>query len=176
MESESSLVARSENVVEKRDLGKPLMNASKGLAAVLAASITSGLTGVYFEKVVKDSSSVSIWTRNVQLSFYSLFPAFFFGVLYRDGQEIQQHGFFVGYSPLVWVSIALQVLGGITVAICIARLDNIAKNFAVSISIVCSFLVDVFVFKSPVTVNVSPSPQAIFELLLTRDSLLPGVR
>jgi UDP-sugar transporter A1/2/3 len=132
------------------------MNASKGFAAVVAAAIISGLTGVYFEKVVKDSAaSVSIWTRNVQLSFYSLFPALFFGVLYRDGAAIREDGFFVGYSGLVWVTILLQVLGGITVAICVAQMDNIIKNFAVSISIVFSFLIEVFFFGSKINANVS---------------------
>lgn len=134
---------------------RPLMNASKGFAAVVAASVLSGLTGVYFEKVVKDSAnSVSIWTRNVQLSFYSLFPALFLGVLYRDGHEIRENGFFVGYSGLVWMTIILQVLGGITVAVCVAHMDNIIKNFAMSISIVFSFLIEVFFFKTSITVNV----------------------
>jgi UDP-sugar transporter A1/2/3 len=155
------LTERAETRLKERELGKPLMDASKGLLAVLAASVTSGLTGVYFEKVVKDTTKVSIWTRNVQLSFYSLFPALFLGVIYRDGQEIQRHGFFVGYSSMVWLTILLQVFGGIMVAICIARLDNILKNFAISVSIVCSFLVEVFLFKSPVTVNVSGNPPVL---------------
>jgi UDP-sugar transporter A1/2/3 len=166
MSSSPVLTERAEPPLKERELGKPLMDASKGLLAVLAASITSGLTGVYFEKVVKDSTKISIWTRNVQLSFYSLFPALFLGVIYRDGQEIQRHGFFVGYSSMVWLTILLQVFGGIMVAICIARLDNILKNFAISVSIVCSFLVDVFVFKSPVTVNVSGNP-LVLRLSLT---------
>ena len=137
---------------------KTPMNASLGLLAVLGAAIVSGLTGVYFEKVVKETSaSVSIWTRNVQLSLYSLIPSLFIGILYKDGSEIYRNGFFVGYNWLVWITIALQALGGLTVAICIIQMDNVVKNFAVSISIVCSFLVEVFIFKSPVTVNVSIS-------------------
>jgi len=147
--SSPALTERAETQLKERELGKPLMDASKGLLAVLAASVTSGLTGVYFEKVVKDSTKISIWTRNVQLSFYSLFPALFLGVIYRDGQEIQRHGFFVGYNSMVWVTILLQVFGGIMVAICIARLDNILKNFAISVSIVCSFFGGRFCFQVP---------------------------
>ena len=61
------------------------------------------------------------------------------------------------------------------VAICIARLDNILKNFAISVSIVCSFLVDVFVFKSPVTVNVSGKP-LVSEIITDLSSFLPVQR
>lgn len=125
---------------------KPLMNASKGLAAVVAASLTSGLVGVYLEKVVKDSlDSVSLMTRNAQLSFYSLFPAFFIGVM-TDSRQITKSGFFVGYSGLVWSTILLQAFGGFMVAVCITYTDNIAKNFATSISIVLSTLAGAIIF------------------------------
>lgn len=72
----------------------PKMNYSLGLTAVLIAAVVSGLTGVYFEKVLKESASpVSVWTRNIQLSFYSLFPAVIFGVILKDGEDIATHGF-----------------------------------------------------------------------------------
>lgn len=127
------------------------MNSAKGFAAVLAASMISGLTGVYFEKVVKASANISIWTRNVQLSFYSLFPALILGVWYQDGAKISQNGFFAGYNGLVWATILLQVMGGITVAVCITYTDNIVKNFATSFSIVVSAALGAWVFGSTVT-------------------------
>jgi UDP-sugar transporter A1/2/3 len=132
----------------------PIMDASKGLLAVVAASLTSGLTGVYFEKVIKDSlSTVSLWTRNVQLSFFSLFPALIIGVWWQDGREIYSNGFFVGYNWIVWTTIALQAFGGIMVAVCITYADNIAKNFAASFSIVLSCMLSAMFFESPLTVN-----------------------
>lgn len=151
---------------QNNDAGIPVMNTSKGFAAVVAASVISGLTGVYFEKVVKDSAaSVSIWTRNMQLSFYSIFPALLFGVLYKDGQIVREHGFFVGYNLLVWITVLLQVLGGLTVAMCVAQMDNIIKNFAVSISIVLSFLIEVYFFEASITINVSVSLPCTVPLL-----------
>ncbi|KAL2128273.1 hypothetical protein VTI74DRAFT_9422 [Chaetomium olivicolor] len=132
----------------------PTSNAFKGLMAVVAASLTSGLTCVYFEKLVKDSlSSVSLWTRNVQLSFFSLFPALFVGVLWQDGAAIRQHGFFAGYNAVVWTTIALQALGGLIVAVCIAYADNVAKNFAASLSIVVSYAVAAVGFGGEMTVH-----------------------
>jgi UDP-sugar transporter A1/2/3 len=155
-ENEVELMVRDEKVKRGMPLPGPVMNASLGLAAVLAASVTSGLTGVYFEKVVKNPSvSVSIWIRNVQLSFYSLFPALFLGVWYTDGVEISRNGFFVGYNSLVWMTIVLQVLGGFTSGLCIVHLDNIAKNFALCVSIIVSLFAEVYLFGSSIPVNVS---------------------
>jgi len=67
--------------------GEDGMNATAGLIAVLVACMLSGLAGVYFEKVLKGSSA-TLWVRNVQLGFFSLFPAFFLGVLWKDGSQV----------------------------------------------------------------------------------------
>jgi solute carrier family 35 (UDP-sugar transporter), member A1/2/3 len=148
--------ATYEGIEEDLGMNKPKMNYSIGLTAVLVAAVISGLTGVYFEKVLKESKvHVTVWTRNVQLSFYSLFPALIFGVFFKDGEEIAKEGFFVGYNSVVWTAIVFQALGGILVAMCINYADNIAKNFATSISIILSFLFSVWFFEFPVTINVS---------------------
>ena len=131
------------------------MNYSVGLAAVLIAALVSGLTGVYFEKVLKDSPNpVSVWTRNIQLSFYSLFPAFIFGVVFKDGADIAKHGFFEGYNSVVWTAIVFQAVGGVLASLCINYADNIAKNFATSISIVVSFIFSVWFFDFKVSTSV----------------------
>ncbi|KAL7269975.1 UDP-galactose transporter Gms1 [Rhizina undulata] len=131
---------------------EPQMNRSLGLTAVVIACMISGLAGVYFEKVLKGSSA-TLWVRNIQLSFYSLFPAFFIGVVFKDGKEIMERGFFDGYNGVVWTAIAFQAAGGIVVALCVNFADNIAKNFATSISILLSFLASVYFFNFVVTVN-----------------------
>lgn len=144
--------ATYEGIEEDLGLVKPVMNYSWGLMSVLSAAVISGLTGVYFEKVLKESkTNVTVWTRNVQLSFYSLFPSLFIGVLFKDGQEVFKNGFFDGYNPVVWTAILFQALGGILVAMCINYADNIAKNFATSISIILSFLISVVFFDFKVT-------------------------
>ncbi|KAI0444218.1 UDP-galactose transporter [Xylaria telfairii] len=130
----------------------PAMNYSIGLFAALAVAALSGLTGVFFEKVLKDShTSASVWIRNIQLSFYSLIPSFLVGVVLKDGQEISKHGFFDGYSWVVWALIILQAFGGVLASLCIHYADNIAKNFATSISIIISFLFTVWFFTCEVT-------------------------
>lgn len=143
-----------EGIKEDRDaLMNPPMNRNLGLSAVVLACTISGLAGVYFEKVLKNTSA-TLWVRNVQLSFYSLFPAFFIGVLYKDGAAIAERGFFAGYNSIVWTAILLQAVGGIVVALCVNFADNIAKNFATSISILLSCLASVYFFEFHITINV----------------------
>ena len=139
--------ATYEGIKEDQDGSRLVMNYSAGLTACLVAAVVSGVTGVYFEKVLKDSSTnVSVWTRNIQLSFYSLFPALFVGVIYNDGEEIAKHGFFDGYNGIVWTAIVFQAVGGLLSSICINYADNIAKNFATSISIVISCVFSVIFY------------------------------
>ena len=132
------------------------MDRAVGLIAVIIACTISGLAGVYFEKVLKGSST-SLWVRNIQLSFYSLFPALFIGVMLKDGHEIMQRGFFDGYNGVVWTAIAFQAAGGIVVALCVNFADNIAKNFATSISILLSSIASVYFFDFVLTFWVLPS-------------------
>lgn len=127
-------------------------NSKVGLVAVILACCLSGLAGVYFEKVLKGSQT-SLWTRNVQLSFFSLIPATVIGCWWYQGREIAEYGFFNGYNTTVWSAIILQALGGIVVALCVKFADNIAKNFATSISILISFVASVYLFEMEVTVN-----------------------
>ncbi|KAJ2989041.1 hypothetical protein NUW58_g3671 [Xylaria curta] len=138
--------------IEEDQSNSPTMNYSVGLFAALAVAASSGLTGVYFEKVLKDPhTSASVWIRNIQLSFYSIVPAFLVGVVFKDGEEIAQHGFFDGYSWVVWALIILQASGGVLASLCIHYADNIAKNFATSISIIISFLFTLWFFTREVT-------------------------
>lgn len=160
-EAVSTLAKRSatyEGIDADIDPG-PKMNYSLGLAAALVAAGVSGLTGVYFEKVLKESASpVSVWTRNIQLSFYSLFPALIFGVILKDGEDIAQYGFFEGYNSVVWTSIVFQAIGGVLTSLCINYADNIAKNFATSISIIISFIFSLWFFGFEVSSTVSLLP------------------
>lgn len=159
--------ATYEGIQEDLGMTKPVMNYSIGLASVLSAALISGLTGVYFEKVLKESTThVTVWTRNVQLSFYSLFPALLIGVIFKDGESIAKNGFFDGYNAVVWTGIVFQAFGGVLVAMCINYADNIAKNFATSISIILSFLFSVFFFDFQFSLNVS------YHLLLYPDILI----
>lgn len=140
-------------------MGTPGLNGSVGLLAVIGLCISSGLGGVYFEKVIKDSPKhTSLWIRNVQLAVYSIFPAFFIGVVFLDGETVARDGFFAGYDSVVVATICLQTFGGIVAAFTIYYADNISKNFATSISLVISSLVSFFFFDFEATGNVRFPP------------------
>lgn len=132
---------------ESAKADKP-MQPIQGFLAVIAACFTSGLAGVYFEMVLK-TSSANLWTRNVQLSAWSLFPAALPVLL-----EMLRRGVaapFLHFGASAWATVVLQVTGGLAVAMVIKHADNILKGFAVSFSIVLSFGFSVAFFNFPFT-------------------------
>jgi UDP-sugar transporter A1/2/3 len=115
-----------------------------GLVAVLCAACTSGFSGVYFEKILK-GSDVSLWIRNIQMGIPSVFIALV-TVFLQDSVEVSQKGFFKGYSPMVWVVITVQAVGGLIVAVVVKYADNVLKVFATSFSILLSCIISAFAF------------------------------
>jgi len=120
--------------------GDPLL----GLFAVLVAVTSSGLAGVWFEKILKQKPG-SVWVRNVQMSLISLVIAGL-SVYAKDWPQVTRHGFFSGYSAVVWAVIVLQAGGGMLVAVVVKYADNILKGFATSLSTVLSTVVSVSLF------------------------------
>lgn len=147
--------ATYEGIAEDEGLVLPQMNPAVGFTAAIAGCTVSALASIYFEKILKDSTNTSsLWIRNVQLAFYSLFPSLFIGVMFVDGEEIARQGFFVGYNWFVWLTISFQALGGLLVSLCIMYADNIAKTFAMSLSILVGLCASVWFFDFIVTTNV----------------------
>ncbi|KAK6588583.1 nucleotide-sugar transporter [Cryptosporidium xiaoi] len=108
-----------------------------GLCSVLLACITSGLAGVFLEKLLKDDNT-TIWGRNIQLALYGIIFGYICCITGKDGVEISEKGFFYGFNTLVWLVILLQAIGGIIVAAVLKYADNILKCFGNSISIIMS--------------------------------------
>lgn len=120
------------------------MNAAKGFLAVAAACFTSGLAGVYFEMVLKNSPA-DLWVRNVQLSAFSLLPALM-PVLFAHQPGSGFGGLFHNFGGWAWATVVIQVFGGLVTALVIKYSDNICKGFATSLSIVISFVASVALF------------------------------
>lgn len=131
------------------------MNPLKGLMAVIAACFTSGLAGVYFEMVLKNSQA-DLWVRNVQLSLFSLLPALA-PVIFVQRTEATLAGeslltiLFRNFGAWAWLTVGIQVFGGLVTALVIKYSDNILKGFATSLSIVISFLASVALFDFQIT-------------------------
>ncbi|KAJ6547651.1 nucleotide-sugar transporter-domain-containing protein [Mycena capillaripes] len=128
------------------------MNAMKGFIAVATACVTSGLAGVYFEMVLKNSQT-DLWVRNVQLSLFSLLPALtpVFYLYASDPQEGWVSTLFHNFGGWAWATVSVQVFGGLLTALVIKYSDNILKGFATSLSIVISFLASVALFDFQIT-------------------------
>lgn len=126
------------------------MNALKGFLAVVAACFTSGLAGVYFEMVLKNSQS-DLWIRNVQLSAFSLLPALIPILITEHSHSGLIQSLFQNFGAWAWATVAIQVLGGLVTAMVIKYSDNILKGFATSLSIVISFLASVALFNFQIT-------------------------
>jgi UDP-sugar transporter A1/2/3 len=113
--------------------------------AVLAAACTSGFSGVYFEKILKNSGT-SLWMRNLQMGISSIVSGFLGIYLSGELSGVVENGFFYGYNSLVVTVILLQAVGGLIVAVVVKYADNILKGFAASFSIVTSCLLSFFFF------------------------------
>mmetsp|Transcript_63973 Transcript_63973/g.187679 ORF Transcript_63973/g.187679 Transcript_63973/m.187679 type:complete len:363 (-) Transcript_63973:48-1136(-) len=113
-----------------------------GLSAVLSACVTSGLAGVYLEKMLKQSNA-SLWVRNMQLALFG--ACFAFVIAERsDGELIRKDGWTQGYSSLVWFVVVWQAVGGLVVAAVMKYADNILKCFGCAIAILFTCLLSVF--------------------------------
>jgi UDP-sugar transporter A1/2/3 len=128
----------------KTSTEKDSHNSFVGLSAVLVASLSSGFAGVYFEKMLKESVT-SIWIRNIQLAFFSIFLCAI-PLITSDKQAISAHGFLQGYNMWAWASVFLQAFGGLLVAVVVKYADNILKGFATSVAIILSCLISVYLF------------------------------
>ncbi|KAL1916394.1 uncharacterized protein VTP21DRAFT_5585 [Calcarisporiella thermophila] len=129
------------------EAGKVLLaaqNPLRGLLAVMAACISSGFAGCYFEKILK-SNETSIWVRNIQLGFSSLIFSVLAMVI-NDWHAISASGLLQGYNTLTYFVVLNQALGGLLVAIVVKYADNILKGFATSLSIILSSVISCYLF------------------------------
>jgi len=133
------------------------MNAMKGFSAVVAACFISGLAGVYFEMILKNSQT-DLWIRNLQLSLFSFLPALAPIIFTQNASGYETgdgfiSGLFKNFGVWPWATVFVQVLGGLVTAMVIKYSDNILKGFATSLSIVISFLASVTLFDFKMTIT-----------------------
>ncbi|PWN52418.1 nucleotide-sugar transporter, partial [Violaceomyces palustris] len=116
-----------------------MSSSTLGFLAILVASVISGFAGVYIEKVVK--TGTDLWVANTQLSLFSIAPALvplihdavFHADPGRTWNPMRNFGFWA------WATVAIQVAGGLLVALVMKYADNVLKGFATSLAIVLSF-------------------------------------
>jgi UDP-sugar transporter A1/2/3 len=144
-------------------------NTLVGITAVLLACVSSGFSGVYFEKLIKHTSTtddvnqshpvtanqprhLALWVRNIQLGLFSMMMGIG-GMLVKDRSHIMTHGFFHGYTVATWMVIMTGAFGGLLVAVVVKYADNILKGFSTSVSILLSSLFSVYFFDFRINVQ-----------------------
>lgn len=125
--------------------GGKLAATTVGLAAVFLSCGTSGVAGVYSEKLVKSSSS-KLWGLNVQMSFFGFLLSL--GVLLKDFSLVVRNGHVLyGFTPIVWTTVMLHALGGLVIAFVVKSTSSVVKGFAQSFSVVVSCIISHFILK-----------------------------
>jgi UDP-sugar transporter A1/2/3 len=197
------------------------MNQMLGLLAVVLACMSSGFSGVFFERQLKkaptpiiptspdlgkssasDEHSLSpssyssliqpsppsiatvrktgLWIRNIQLSLFSLLVGSSIYALTSSQTDIAN--FLIGFTPLVWFVVFVQIVGGLVAAVVIQYADNIAKSFSASCSIILSFAVSIAFFDFQLSTGVVVGSTAVMvatwlfsEFFFFRSFFLPSL-
>ena len=120
-----------------------------GYGAVLLEVTLSGFASIYFEKVVKSTTEVvTIWERNLQLSFYSII--IYACMIYYDCNYSDNPKFFGNnWSRLTVVVAALGAFGGLLVAATLKYADAILKTLSTAGAIVISTILGHLLLNSP---------------------------
>jgi UDP-sugar transporter A1/2/3 len=122
-----------------------------GLAAILGGCMTSGFSGVYLEKAIKGididggDTPHAIWVRNIQLAMFGLTFACIDAFI-ESKSEIDKGGLLQGFTPLVWLTVMLSVIGGLAVSMVMKYADNMIKTFTTSLAIVLTSVISIFFF------------------------------
>eukprot|EP01064_Diplonema_japonicum_P032679 TRINITY_DN619_c2_g4_i2.p1 TRINITY_DN619_c2_g4~~TRINITY_DN619_c2_g4_i2.p1 ORF type:complete len:206 (+),score=58.87 TRINITY_DN619_c2_g4_i2:202-819(+) len=125
-----------------------------GLILINMAAVASSLAGVYFEKILKEVK-VSLWTRNLQLAFYSVICGYFtLWMSPNDKLKIEENGFFHGYTPATWVCITVNAFGGLLCGAVIKYADAVSKDVSIGASIVLSTTASIFFFDYAVNLQI----------------------
>lgn len=117
-----------------------------GISAVLLAATTSGLAGVSFEKILKDSH-VSLWARNLQMAAYSIVIGFVGLLMQGKASQISEQGIFHGFTMAAWISVINNAAGGMLIAVVVKYADNIMKNFSQGLSVILTTIMSCIVFE-----------------------------
>lgn len=104
------------------------MNFLVGFIAVLVSSTSSGLAGVFMEKMFKNKK-LTVWNRNFWLALWSMIVGVITAV-YKRHDILKPSVFFENYSIWAWIAVFLLAVGGLVIGMVLKYADNILKAFA----------------------------------------------
>ncbi|GER42935.1 nucleotide-sugar transporter family protein [Striga asiatica] len=137
-----------------------------GIVPILVASLLSGLASAlcqWASQVKKHTSYLMTVEMSIIGSLCMLASAY----KSPDGLAIQRHGFFYGWTPLTWIPVILNAVGGILVGLVTSYAGGVRKGFViVSALLVTALLQFIFDGKPP-----SPYCLVAFPLVVTSISI-----
>lgn len=142
--------SRASSMVNLRQSLTSPTDATTGFILIMIACLISGFAGTFTERVLKGSKA-SIWANNFQLSFFSLIPASL-PILYDvyaaltapagNGIASQPSSNpFEAFGVWAWSVVALNIVGGLLVAMAVKYADSILKSFAASVAVILTFAI-----------------------------------
>jgi len=114
-----------------------------GFAAILLMNTISGYSSCYFETMLKSGTKITIWERNFQLAFCSIWVLALV-VVYELQQQTGPVVFFKGWTVHTWLIMFIQSCGGLLTAATLKYADAVLKTLATSGSIVISAVLGYF--------------------------------
>ena len=155
-----AIVVLGESGSKKQEVPAGEQSMFTGLSAVTCACVSSALAGVYFEKVVKNAGNnsdntppVSVWMRNFQLAFFTIFTALLQGKYMSSSSSSVEQSYFHGFNGWVWVLVCLQAGGGLLVAAVIKYADNVLKGLATGVSVCFATALSTILFGTPIGIH-----------------------
>ena len=129
-----------------------------GIGALIGAALCTSFASVYFEKMLKGASKPNLWLRNIQLAAYSSVIALG-SLLLSSDPSLAREGWFHNFGFNAWLSVWVNALGGILVAVTIKYADNILRSFAQALAIIVgsigSYFLFNFTFSAPFVLGVA---------------------
>jgi UDP-sugar transporter A1/2/3 len=142
---QAAAAAAAEAAAQVQAAGGSPPNVYVGVCAMLVACVCSSFAGVFFEMMLKRSSS-SLWLRNIQLGVFATAIAAL-TVLFQQDDLMSTHGFFHGFGALTWIVVASNAFGGLLVAVTIKYADNILRGFAQALALIVGSLGSLVLFE-----------------------------
>lgn len=120
-----------------------------GIIPVLVASVLSGLASslCQWASQVKKHSS---YLMTIEMSIVGCICLLASTLKSPDGEAMRQHGFFYGWTPITWIPVISNALGGILVGLITSYAGGVRKGFViVSALLVTALLQFIFEGKPP---------------------------
>lgn len=135
-----------------------------GIIPVLVASVLSGLASALCQWASQVKKHTS-YLMTVEMSIVGSLCLLASTYKSPDGEAIRQHGLFYGWTPLTWIPVLFNAVGGILVGLVTSYAGGVRKGFVIVSALTVTALLQ-FIFDGK-----APSPYCLVALPLVITSI-----